>query len=86
MVSSRQKKSAEADGGDDGQRDDEAGAEPVVFLALVEHDLEGADGDDEQAESPVVDALAALADFGEIGRVFDEAIGEDRARRCRPGC
>ena len=54
------------------QGDDEAGAEPVVFLALVEHDLEGADGDDEQAEAPVVDALAALADFGEIGRIFDE--------------
>ena len=56
--------------------DDEAGAEPVVFLALVEHDLEGADGDDEQAEAPVVDAFAALADFGEVGRVFDEAVGE----------
>ena len=60
----------------DGEGDDEAGAEPVVFLALVEHDLEGADGDDEEAEAPVVDAFATLADFGEIGRVFDDAIGE----------
>ena len=66
----------ESDDRDDGQRDDEAGAEPVVFLALVEHDLEGADGDDEKAESPVVDAFAALADFGEVGRVFDQAVGE----------
>ena len=66
----------EADDGGDRQGDDEAGAEPVVFLALVEHDLKGADGDDEQAEAPVVDALAALANFGEIRRVFDHAVGE----------
>ena len=66
----------ESDDCGDEEGDDEAGAEPVVFLAFVEHDLEGADGDDEQAEAPVVDAFAALADFGEVGRVFDEAVGE----------
>ena len=66
----------EADDGDDEAGDDEAGAEPVVFLAFVEHDLERADGDDEQAESPVVDAFAALADVGEVGRIFDDAVGE----------
>ena len=57
---------------DDGAGDDEAGAEPVVFLALVEQHLQGADGDDEQAEAPVVDAVLALADVVEIRRIFDE--------------
>ena len=54
------------------QTGDEAGSEPVVFLALVEHDLQRADGDDEQAEAPVVDADALFADRGEIRRVFDQ--------------
>ena len=66
----------QADGGDDRAGDDEAGAEPVVFLALVEHGLQRADGDDEQAQAPVIDALLALADFGQIRRVFDDAVGE----------
>ena len=70
-------KERKSDDGDDEEGDDEAGAEPVVFLSLVEHDLEGADGDDEQAEAPVVDAFFTLADFGEVGRVFDQAVGED---------
>ena len=61
---------------DDAAGDDEAGAEPVVFLALVEHGLQGADGDDEQAESPVVDGELALADGGEVRRVFHDAVGE----------
>jgi len=67
----------ESDDGDDAEGDDEARTEPVVFLALVEHDLEGSDGDDEEAESPVIDAFFALANFGEVGRVFNEAVGED---------
>jgi methylmalonyl-CoA epimerase len=70
----------ECDGGENGGSDDKAGAEPVIFLALVEHDLEGADEDDEQAESPVVDAFAALTDFCHVGRVFDEALGEDERK------
>ena len=55
---------------------DEAGTEPVVFLALVEQHLEAADGDDEQAEAPVIDAFFAFADCGQIGRVLDNAVGE----------
>ena len=66
----------ESDGGDDGTGDDEAGAEPIVFLAFVEHGLESADGDDEQAEAPVVDSLFAFADRGQVGRIFDDAVGE----------
>jgi hypothetical protein len=67
----------ESDDSSNEEGDDEARAEPVVFLPLVEHDLEGSYGDDEEAESPIVDAFSALADFSEIRRVFDEAIGED---------
>ena len=44
---------------------------------FVEHDLEGGDEEDEQAESPVVDAFSFLAALGEVGRVFDEALGEN---------
>ena len=66
----------EADYRRDGECDDEAGTEPVVFLALVEHDLQGADGDDEQSEAPIIDAFASLANFSEVGRVFDDAVGE----------
>jgi hypothetical protein len=70
----------EGDGGEDDGGDDEVGAEPVVFLAFVEHHLEGADEDDKQAESPVIDAFAALADLGHVGWVFDEALGEDQRK------
>ena len=61
------------------KRDDERGhrpahpdgAEPVVFLALVEDDLQAAGPDDEQAEADVVEG----ADLGvlDVGRVVDEA-------------
>ena len=69
----------ESDDGDDSKGDDKPRTEPVVFLSLVEHDLQGADRDDEQSEAPIVDAFAALANFGEVGWVFDDAVGEDRA-------
>ena len=71
------KEEGEGDDGHDERGANEGGAEPVVFLAFVEHDLEGGDEEDEKAESPVVDAFALFAAFGEVGRVFDEALGED---------
>src|SRR5215469_12681031 len=67
----------EADDGNHEQGDDEARSEPVLFLPLIKHDLNGADGDDEKAEAPVVDAFAALADLREVRWIFDEAIGEN---------
>src|SRR5579863_5306816 len=42
---------SEEDGSDE-EGNDEAGAEPVVFLTFIQHDLDGADGDDEEAEAP----------------------------------
>ena len=86
MESSRQKKSARPDHRGDSKGDDKPGTEPVVFLALVEHDLQCADGDDEQPKAPVVDAFAALANVGQIRRVFDDAVGEIERRGCRPEC
>jgi hypothetical protein len=50
--------------------------EPVVFLALVEHDLQSAEAEREQADSDVIDAhvsAQALELHGEIVRIFDQA-------------
>ena len=49
----------------------QSGAEPVVFLALVEDHLQAAGPDDQQAEADVVEG----ADFGvfDVGRIVDEA-------------
>ena len=48
----------QADRRDGRQRDDEVRAEPVVFLALVEQDLKGADAQSQQRDADVVDADA----------------------------
>ena len=40
---------------------DEAGGEPVVLLALVEHDLQAAHGDGEKAQAQVVHVAAAAS-------------------------
>ena len=55
--------------------EDEVGAEPVIFLALVEEHLQCADEDDEEAQSPVVDTFALFTFGGEVGWVFDESLG-----------
>ena len=52
-------------------------AEPVFFLPLVEHDLQRPDGDGEQAQTDAVDAAEFLADALEVGRVFNDAAGEN---------
>ena len=54
---------------------DPDGTEPVVFLALVENDLQAAGPDDEEAEADVVEG----ADLGvlDVRRVVDEACDED---------
>ena len=36
--------------------DDEVRAEPVIFLAFIEHDLQTADADRQQADTPEIDA------------------------------
>ena len=59
------------------QRRDQTRGEPVVFLTLVEHELEGADPDREHADAPVVDAPRRLPD---VGRVEDEHPRHDERR------
>ncbi len=58
-----------------GQDHDEVRAEPVVLLALVEHDLQAANADRQQADAPVVDA--ALCSVAKIRRIEDEHFGQD---------
>ena len=48
----------EADRRDHRQRDDEVRAEPIVFLAFVEQDLQCADAQRQQRDADVVDAHA----------------------------
>ena len=52
---------------------DEAGGEPVVLFALVEHDLQAAHGDGEEAQAHVIH----VAQLGAVGldprRIFDQA-------------
>ena len=52
-------------------------AEPVLLLALVEHELQAADADRDQAEAHEVDlgSLALLLRF-QIRRVFDHAVAQ----------
>src|SRR5262249_26353390 len=62
--------------GADGQDDDEARGEPVFFLSFVEHDLQAADAEGEQADAPVVDGAGAALD---VRRIEDK----DRSKKDR---
>ena len=62
---------------EEGKDADEAGGEPVVLFALVEHDLQAAHGDGEEAEAEVVHVAQAGAVGLDPGRVFDQAGDED---------
>ena len=64
------------DGREHGQDHDEVRAEPVILLALVEHHLQAANADRQQADAPVVDA--ALYPVAKIRRIEDENFGEDQ--------
>ena len=57
------------------ERGDEVRREPVIFLALIEHHLQAAEADDDQAEANVVDADAGFLFFLEPWRIFDKAAG-----------
>ena len=52
--------------------------EPIDFLAFVENDLQGADAEGDEAEADVIDADALLAvrSLLQVGRIFDEPVGE----------
>ena len=69
---SQTNKTDDAGDEEDGEEADEVGSEPVVLLALVEHDLHAAHGDGEEGEAEVVH----VAQLGWIGldprRIFDK--------------
>ncbi len=61
---------------EEGEEADEAGGEPVVLFALVEHDLHAAHGDGEECEAHVVH-VAQLRRIGlDPRRIFDQARDE----------
>ena len=62
---------------DHGAGDDEVRAEPVFLLSLVKHDLESANGEGQQAEPDSVNASECLAHALEVGRIFNDAAGEN---------
>ncbi len=55
-------------------------AKPVVFLALVEQDLKGADGQRQQRNADVVDPHTGAPAGAEIGRVLDHP-GHEKERQ-----
>ena len=65
---------------EEGEEADEAGGEPVVLFALVEHDLEAAHGDGEEAQAEVVHLAEAGAVGLDPGRIFDQAGDEDEGQ------
>ncbi len=66
--------------GEDEEGDD-VRAEPIVFLALVEDELERTEADGQKGEAEVVEVKAALFGDGDLfidpGWIFDEARGEE---------
>ena len=79
---------AEVDEGGDEEEDgpaDPDGAEPVVFLAFVEDDLEAAGPDDEGAEAEAIEAERPWR-LADVGGVVDEAVDHEERRGCRWGC
>ncbi len=67
-------KARRRDGGDDRERDHEVRLEPVVFLSLVEKNLESTDAQREKADSPVVDPGRTTSD---VRRIEDKQVGHD---------
>src|SRR5882724_2919836 len=56
----------------DAERGDEVRAEPILLLAFIEHDLQGANADHQQTDAPIIDALRFFAD---VWRIEDEELG-----------
>ena len=59
------------------QRDNEMRRKPVVFLALVQHDLQRANADRQQPNAPIVDLGTAALD---VRRIEDQKIGKDEGQ------
>ena len=82
-VSSRMMSAASPADRQHGERHDEVRSEPVILLTLVEHDLQAADADRQQPDSPVVDARFLAP---QVRRIEDEKLRQDQWRQRRSGC
>src|SRR5436305_11931729 len=67
----------ESDDAENGQRKDKVRAEPVFFLAFVEHDLQRADAQREVADAPVINAAFSALD---VWRIVNEQQGHNHSR------
>ena len=65
---------------EEGEDADEAGGEPVVLFALVEHDLQAAHGDGEEAEAEIVHVAQAGEVGFDPGRIVDQAVDQDEGQ------
>src|ERR1039458_394151 len=71
----------QADHHDDGEGDDEVGAEPVFLLAFVEHHFERAQTESQQAEAGVVDLEAVFeAAAHEVERIENQEGSEGQGK------
>src|ERR1035441_3965063 len=48
--------------------------EPIILLSLVEHELQEADADNDQADADVIHAVLRSPEVFEIGRILDNAL------------
>ena len=79
-MSSRTTKNTSPHDAEDGQHENEVRAEPVFFLAFIEHDLQRADAESEVADAPVVHAAFTALD---VWRIVDEQQRHDHGGRSR---
>src|SRR5262249_9865075 len=68
--------SNDADTGDYRKGQNEIGLEPVVALSFIENDLKAAEAYSHQRETDVIDLDSRIALVGELGRIFDQTIGQ----------
>ena len=61
---------------EEGEEADEAGCEPGIFFALVEHDLQAAHGNGEEAEAKVVHVAQARAVGLDPRRIIDQSADQ----------
>ena len=58
--------------------DDKVRSKPVLFLALIERDLQCAHGDDQQTDADVVDAVKIVPVGLLVRGIFHQPIGEKK--------
>src|ERR1700691_3566582 len=60
------------------KEDDEVRSKPVLFLTLIQRDLQRSHGNDQQADADVVDAVEIVPVRLLEGRIFNQPVGEEQ--------